>query len=50
MKYMLMFIDGGQGMPQTPEGQAVYARIGEWFEELHKSGEPFVREFLRNGH
>jgi len=38
MKYMLMFIDGGQGMPQTPEGQAVYARIGEWFEELHKSG------------
>ena len=38
MKYRLMFIDDGQGMPQTPEGQAVYARIGEWFQELHQNG------------
>ena len=38
MKYMLMFIDDGQGMPQTPEAQAVYARIGEWFGQLAQSG------------
>ncbi len=38
MKYMLMFIDGGEGMSQTPEGQAVYARITEWFDKLGQSG------------
>jgi len=35
---MLMFIDDGQGMPQTPEAQNVYARIGEWFGQLAQSG------------
>src|SRR2546421_7895152 len=35
---MLMFIDSGEGMPQTPEGQAVYQRIGEWFGRLGQEG------------
>jgi len=38
MKYVLMFIDDGQGMAQTPEGQAVYARINEWFGRLDQEG------------
>ena len=38
MKYMLMFIDSGEGMPQTPEGQAVYQRIGQWFGQLAQEG------------
>ena len=39
MKYMLMFISDDSGWdPSSPEIQAAYARIGEWFEEHTKSG------------
>ena len=37
MKYMLMFIDNGEGMARTPEGQEIYARINHWFGELAES-------------
>jgi hypothetical protein len=47
MKYMLMFIDDGQGMPQTPEGKAVYARIGEWFGRLGQEGKMVSGEELQ---
>jgi hypothetical protein len=47
MKYMLMFIDAGEGMPQTPEGQAVYARIGEWFGRLNGEGKMVSGEELQ---
>lgn len=39
MKYMLMFIDHGEGMPQTPEGQQTYARISDWFGRLAQSNQ-----------
>ena len=40
MKYMLMFIsDDSNWDPSTPEIQAAYKRVGEWFEEHTKSGE-----------
>ncbi|MDQ6691577.1 MAG: YciI family protein [Candidatus Dormibacteraeota bacterium] len=41
MKYMLMFIDNAEshpGMAHTPEGQEIYGRIGQWFDELAHSG------------
>ena len=48
MKYILMFIsDDSDWDPATPETQAVYARIGQWFAEHGASGKIVGGEELK---
>ncbi len=48
MKYLLMFIDSGKPWDHaSPEVQATYARIGDWFGELAATGKLLGGEELQ---